>query len=282
VISRYATPLSTAGAWSTDSNCREMQPRIRNARFSWNYTVFEPIAGNFVPVNCRITTRGQGASDPTLSVSVDRSQAGASIVDGSVELMVQRRLQQDDFRGVGEPLNEPGLNAQGDGLIVRGIHRLSLDRPTDAPTVGKEALQALMFPPAVFYSPNPASPPPSPVSTWSGLASTLPPNVHLLTLQALGPNSVLLRLAHLFEVKEDPTLSLPATISLSNLFKNTTLSNCVEVRFHALRCAPCLFSYAPLTLTQQQHSTPYYACTVSDDDAWISPTVFRPRAYRTN
>lgn len=46
-----------------------------------------------------------------LSVTTDRTQAGTSLVDGTVELMVHRRLQYDDYRGVGEPLNETGACA---------------------------------------------------------------------------------------------------------------------------------------------------------------------------
>jgi hypothetical protein len=33
-------------------------------------------------------------------------QGGASLVDGQIELMVQRAIMKDDSRGVGEPLNE--------------------------------------------------------------------------------------------------------------------------------------------------------------------------------
>jgi hypothetical protein len=52
VIIRYGTGWATAGAWATDSNCRDMIPRQRDYRSSWNYTVFEPIAGNYVRGCC--------------------------------------------------------------------------------------------------------------------------------------------------------------------------------------------------------------------------------------
>jgi hypothetical protein len=89
----------------------------------------------------------------TLSVAVDRTQSGASLVDGAVELMVQRRLQTDDRRGVGEPLNEPGLDARGAGLIVRGVHRLALDAPAAASARGKAAVQDALLPPQLTFSP---------------------------------------------------------------------------------------------------------------------------------
>ena len=51
---------------------------------------------------------------------VDRAQAGGSMRPGSIDLMVHRRITQDDGLGVGEPLLEPGQF--GDGLMVRGSH----------------------------------------------------------------------------------------------------------------------------------------------------------------
>ncbi len=257
VVTRYAVSgLATNGTWATDSNCREMQPRVRNARWSWNYTAVEPIAGNYVPVNCRITTAGaaatgEGGSDSgggtpqVLSIAVDRSMGGGSLEDGSVELMVQRRLQQDDRRGVNEPLNEPGLTVGGHGLIVRGVHRVSLGAPGGAPAVGKEALQSQMFPPALFFTGGSASASSSSsgavVSSWSSLTAPLPDSIHLLTVQALGPNALLLRLAHLFETGEDAALSKPVQLGLSGLFTGTTLSGCVEVsaRTHSFCCCCC-------------------------------------------
>ena len=54
-------------------------------------------------------------------VNIDRSQGGGSIYDGSIEIMVHRRILHDDSLGVGEALNE---TAYGKGLVVSGKHIL--------------------------------------------------------------------------------------------------------------------------------------------------------------
>lgn len=45
-------------------------------------------------------------ANKSLFVLNDRSQAGSSYNNGNIEIMIQRRLTQDDGRGVGEALNE--------------------------------------------------------------------------------------------------------------------------------------------------------------------------------
>ena len=59
---------------------------------------------------------GYSAAGPlSLSIVVDRAQGGGTIVDGSVELLVHRRLYRDDGWGVEEPLNEGGVDGKGEG-----------------------------------------------------------------------------------------------------------------------------------------------------------------------
>ena len=53
----------------------------------------------------------------------DRTQGGSSIHSGELEIMIHRRLLADDWRGVGEPLNETECNGTI-GLRQRMIHYL--------------------------------------------------------------------------------------------------------------------------------------------------------------
>ncbi len=120
--------------------------RIRDFRKSFNHTSVEPVASNYYPTNLFIYTQDV-ATGAVLSVVTDRSQGGSSLSDGSLELMVQRRLQRDDNRGVGEPLNETGLNSNGTGLIVRGVHRVSINAAATAGQALRESVAHSMHGP---------------------------------------------------------------------------------------------------------------------------------------
>ncbi len=54
VIMRYDTDIQSAATFYTDANGREVLQRIRDYRPTWNYTVTEPVSGNYYPVNSRI------------------------------------------------------------------------------------------------------------------------------------------------------------------------------------------------------------------------------------
>ncbi|NXY52722.1 MA2B1 mannosidase, partial [Callaeas wilsoni] len=173
VISRFETPLRTAGRFYTDSNGRQVLERRRDYRPTWNLNQSEPVAGNYYPVNTRIFIRDQKVQ---LTVLTDRSQGGSSILDGSLELMVSwgqrggtpregtpvtspcplqvhRRLLNDDNRGVAEPLDEPGDDGQG--LVVRGRHLVLLDTAATAADQHRPQAQEMVTSPYVVLAPGP-------------------------------------------------------------------------------------------------------------------------------
>jgi hypothetical protein len=140
--------------------------------------------------------------------------------------MLHRRLTADDEKGVMEDLNEPGVN--GAGLVVRGTHTLLLAAAGGgggggAARAHRAALQDALLPPVLRLAPLPAGQAPAAwvagvAASASLLAAPLPPNVQLLTMHAWNKTAALLRLAHTFEVGEDPVLSANATVSLAALF----------------------------------------------------------------
>ena len=220
VVTRYAAAgVASAGAFTTDANCREGQRRLRGARGNWTSNVSEPVAGNYYPVSCLIQTSGGGA---TLAVAVDRAQGGTSPADGALELMVHRRMRHRDGR---EPmqytLDEPGVD--GAGLIVRGRHWLLASPAAAAPAAAKAAQQAAMAAPtAVTAFARLDLAPDRWAAAYVGraslLAAPLPANVALATLHARNDTAWLVRLAHLYEAGEDAALSANASVALATLF----------------------------------------------------------------
>ncbi|NXQ61843.1 MA2B1 mannosidase, partial [Anthoscopus minutus] len=220
VISRFETPLRTAGRFYTDSNGRQVLERRRDYRPTWNLSQTEPVAGNYYPVNTRIFIKDQKVQ---LTVLTDRSQGGSSILDGSLELMVHRRLLNDDNRGVTEPLNEPGND--GHGLVVRGQHLVLLDTVVASADQHRPRAQEMVTPPYVVLAPSPGPH----LRQFSGLRRALPPRLHLLTAELRGAGTLLLRLEHLFERGESHNGSQPVTVDLTTLFSAFTITSVREM-----------------------------------------------------
>ncbi len=64
-----------------------------------------------------------------LAVLTERAQSAASLGSGEIEIMVHRRTLLDDWRGVGEPINETMCGCREcscTGLMARGAHWLTL------------------------------------------------------------------------------------------------------------------------------------------------------------
>ena len=229
VISRFDTSLASNATWWTDANGREMQQRIKNYRATWDLNITEPVAGNYYPVNSRIFIQDK-QKGLQFTVLTDRSQGGSSLMDGSVEIMVHRRLLVDDRRGVGEPLNESGVF--GDGLIIRGRHWVVFDTVKNSSATHRLLGEQLLLRPTLAFHRDRRSPSDynkNYNAVYTAISKALPSNVHLLTLQFINVNTILLRLEHQFEKNEDEVLSLPVTVSLDGFFKAFKIESMTEL-----------------------------------------------------
>ncbi|KAL5505251.1 hypothetical protein EMCRGX_G006653 [Ephydatia muelleri] len=257
VVSRFSTNLTTNQVWYTDANGREMQKRVKNYRPTWPLDVTETVAGNYYPVDSRIYIQDE-AKQVQFTVLTDRAQGGTSLNDGEVELMVHRRLLCDDWRGVDQPLNETG--ATGRGLVITGRHMAVLDTIGNSPSLHRLLAKTIMLPPIYAFTPssqsysdygkyyNPTASrslycgllssscssrcalasSPSCSIVYAGLAQSLPPQVHLLTLQLISPKTLLLRLEHQYQLDEPP-YNKSVTISLSNMFTGFSVVSATEL-----------------------------------------------------
>lgn len=237
IVTQYASHITSKGVFYTDSNGREFQKRVRSFRPSWNLNETQPVAGNYYPVNAAIYIEDEKKS---LGILTDRSQGGTSLVDGSIELMVQRRTISDDGRGVDEPLNETDggvtpyppygdRTRHGEGIVIRGKHRILLK---DAGNSGARSVRSEMdhmfAEPLVFVgSAKRGTDVPFRQPSFSLTTSSLPDNVMLITFMHLPQEpkrSFLIRLGHQYANGEDAYLSKPASVDLAAMVRGKVVA----------------------------------------------------------
>uniref|UniRef100_A0A453MAD6 Glycosyl hydrolase family 38 C-terminal domain-containing protein n=1 Tax=Aegilops tauschii subsp. strangulata TaxID=200361 RepID=A0A453MAD6_AEGTS len=228
------TSMATNKTFYTDSSGRDFIKRVRDYRSEWKIEVNQPVAGNYYPINLGIYVE-DGSKE--LSILVDRSVGGSSIKDGQIELMLHRRLLNDDGRGVAEALDEKVcLDDQCEGLVIEGKYYLKIDPQGDGArwrrTFGQELYSPLLL---AFAEKDGGNWGNSHVSSFSGMDPTysLPENVALLTLEELEDGSVLLRLAHLYEAGEHKDLSAPASVDLKRVFPDKKIGKIIETSLSA-------------------------------------------------
>ncbi|KAI3457771.1 hypothetical protein Pfo_014434 [Paulownia fortunei] len=234
IIAQISTALKTNKTFYTDSNGRDFIKRIRDYRADWDLEVHQPIAGNYYPMNLGIYLE-----DDTMEVSVlvDRAVGGSSLVDGQIELMLHRRLLNDDSRGVGEALNEEVCVLDNcKGLTVQGKFYLRIDPRGEGAkwrrTFGQEVYSPLLLAFSEEEGNNWMS---SRITTFSAIdqSYSLPNNIAVITLQELESGRVLLRLAHLYETGEDKDYSVVTGVELKKLFPDKKIIKVTEMSLSA-------------------------------------------------
>ncbi|XP_020253572.1 probable alpha-mannosidase At5g13980 isoform X2 [Asparagus officinalis] len=234
VATQITTTMITNKTFYTDSSGRDFLKRIRNYRSDWDLQVNQPVAGNYYPINLGIYIQDDSKE---LSILVDRSVGGSSIVDGQIELMLHRRLLHDDGRGVAEALNETVCaNDACEGLTAQGKFYLRIDPIGEGAKWRRSYGQEIYSPLLVAFSEQDGDNwVNSHVGNFSAMAPSysLPDNVALLTLQALEDGTALLRLAHLYEVGEDKDLSTMASVELKKVFPGKKISKITEMNLSA-------------------------------------------------
>ncbi|XP_019717347.1 lysosomal alpha-mannosidase [Hippocampus comes] len=269
VITRLDTDIKSSGIFFTDSNGREVLQRKKDFRPTWNLKQSEPIAGNYYPINSRAFIKDD---KDQLTVVTDRSQGGGSIQNGSLEIMLHRRLLYDDVRGVAEPLNETS-DVFPEGLVVRGRLLLSLDHPASAADTHRPLAEEAVLQPLLTFTEGHLHP--NTRLEFSGLQAALPPAVHLLTLSQWDDKSVLLRLEHQFQSWESKANSQPVTADLQKLFSTLEVTGVSELNLSANQWKEEMkrFDWRPQAVEKQMKKS------LEDPSMW--EVTLRPMEIRT-
>ncbi|KAM7472128.1 hypothetical protein LguiA_010311 [Lonicera macranthoides] len=234
VITQITTNMKSNRTFFTDSNGRDFLKRIRDYRADWDLEVMQPIAGNYYPI-----VLGSYIKDDSteLSILVDRSVGGSSILDGQLELMLHRRFVHDDSGGLVLVLNETVcILTECKGLTIQGKYYLRIDPVGEGAKWRRSFGQEIYSPFLLAFTEQDGDNWTNlQVPTFSGMDPTysLPDNIAIITLQELEDGKVLLRLAHIYEVGEDKDLSNMATVELKKLFPERKINKISEMNLSA-------------------------------------------------
>lgn len=207
----------------TDSNGLQMQKRIINYRETFDVVkdTKQNISSNFYPVTSAIAIRDIH-STKQVTILNDRCQAGsAGISKNTIELNQNRRLIQDDIRGVEEPLNE--RDSKGKGLRVNARYYMHIfDRlkgQSKQRTQQQYIDQSIQYFFAMKYSVQAAYQNVSPFE--SKVRTVIPDNFKTFVYQAypLGKHKIQLRIENLYDLYDtDGNFNSPAVKASSKPF----------------------------------------------------------------
>jgi len=241
IITQLRSPVKSSGTFFTDSNGREFVERRLNHRPTWDLNVYEPVAGNYYPVNAAMYIEER--SGLAIAVATDRSQGGASLQAGNMELMVHRRTLADDWRGVDEPLNETDIgmspyppfgNAtrRGNGVVVKGTHYIRIGEDGGA-GLARSMMDQAFVDNLIFAGSTPSNR----VSkiaepAVAGLTQDVSPSVMLVTRSLHydeEQKTILLRIGHQYGAGEDAKLSEPVKVNLTAFLPGYEVTKIAEM-----------------------------------------------------
>ncbi|KAG0420609.1 hypothetical protein HPB47_003389 [Ixodes persulcatus] len=200
LVSRFESSVRSGNRFYSDTNGRRSIER-RRIRGS-------PVASDFYPVTswAYLTSDSQ---DVQLTVFPDRSQAASSLSSGHLEFLVQRRLP-------GEP-----------GTSIKGRHWLHVGTVQDAQESLRSLANRMVWSPQLslvdteqkhFVNLS--------VKSWSGLRTPLPRYLHVLSLERVSGDRVLLRFE--YQAPETSNYTHPVNLFISRLLTKQVLYHVTE------------------------------------------------------
>ncbi|XP_017278530.1 alpha-mannosidase 2x isoform X1 [Kryptolebias marmoratus] len=243
---RLVTSIQSGDVFYTDLNGFQIQPRRHYQKL--------PLQGNFYPMPSQMYLQD---SHHRLTLHTAQALGVSSLESGQFEVIMDRRLMQDDNRGLGQGLKDNKKTANHFRLLLerRSIGNKMMDSATTSfPSIASHMTSAFLNHEVLALPVLPKRRGVPPLQTFAPLKSAVPCDFHLLNLRsiqsqqdALSPSPYTALILHRLALDcgfEAQNLGFNCTttqgqLSVSSLFKNVDL--------HLLQ---------PMSLTLMQSSKP--------------------------
>ncbi|XP_026883527.2 alpha-mannosidase 2x isoform X1 [Electrophorus electricus] len=174
---RIVTDIQSEGTFYTDLNGFQIQPR--------RYLQKLPLQANFYPMPTMAYIQD---SQYRLTLHTAQALGASSLASGQLEVILDRRLMQDDNRGLGQGLKDNKRTANRFRLLLerRSSRSRTVDSaPVSFPSLLSHMTSAILNHEVLALPVIPKKRGVPPLRTFSPLAAALPCDFHLLNLRSI-------------------------------------------------------------------------------------------------
>uniref|UniRef100_A0A8C7T9H5 Alpha-mannosidase n=1 Tax=Oncorhynchus mykiss TaxID=8022 RepID=A0A8C7T9H5_ONCMY len=169
IAMRLASDVDSKDRFFTDLNGFQIQPRRTMAKL--------PLQANFYPMTSMAYIQDPGTR---LTLLTAQSLGSASLVSGQLEVIMDRRLNQDDNRGLGQGVLDNKVTPSTFRLLLEKRKPSPLSYPSLLSHVSSLYLNHPLISMAVSTEAQSLS-----LSAFTPLASSLPCDIHLVNLRSI-------------------------------------------------------------------------------------------------
>ncbi|KAM4635196.1 alpha-mannosidase 2 isoform 1-T2 [Polymixia lowei] len=179
LVMRLVSDVASDNRFYSDLNGFQIQPRRTMAKL--------PLQANFYPMTSMAYLQDLNSR---LTLHTAQSLGVASLKSGHLEVILDRRLNQDDNRGLGQGVTDNKLTASSFSLLLErrrggGEEKDAKHSPVSYPSLLSHLSSLLLSHPPFIMATSPDHAPAGLLSSYRPLADTLPCDLHLVNLRTL-------------------------------------------------------------------------------------------------
>uniref|UniRef100_A0A8C9NUW4 mannosyl-oligosaccharide 1,3-1,6-alpha-mannosidase n=1 Tax=Serinus canaria TaxID=9135 RepID=A0A8C9NUW4_SERCA len=174
---RISSDINSQNRFYSDLNGYQIQPRLTMSKL--------PLQANIYPMTTMAYIQDVGVR---LTLHSAQSLGVASLKNGQLEVIMDRRLMQDDNRGLGQGVQDNKITANVFRLLLERRHGTDVNEekaPVSFPSLLSHMTSLFLNHPVIPMTTNADSGVPELIRTFSPLMSSMPCDMHIVNLRTI-------------------------------------------------------------------------------------------------
>ncbi|OXB55161.1 hypothetical protein ASZ78_003557 [Callipepla squamata] len=174
---RISSDINSQNRFYTDLNGYQIQPRLTMSKL--------PLQANIYPMTTMAYIQDSGVR---LTLHSAQSLGVASLKNGQLEVIMDRRLMQDDNRGLGQGVQDNKITANVFRLLLERRHGTYVNEEKESvsfPSLLSHMTSSFLNHPVIPMTTYADSGVPEMLDTFSPLMSSMPCDIHLVNLRTI-------------------------------------------------------------------------------------------------